>query len=281
MQFVYLLRLWHYQSLDAYNKVCLLHADKILPNLKERLRNSTPTITDEQFVNIIINLIRQSSAELENHVEQRLQLKLDNNYDTSKSKLSLLQELLVEEAKRTENVIRFVIKDKAGLTIRLYDPPPEDVSRMGSTTKTIPRTTAPSQYHHPAAMTNYSQVLPQDSFSSNSSNYSHMPITNFANLLLRDSVLVPANTYSQAELAAEQVSFGGTYHPDPFYNQQAITEVSPCIANSLLPVTTTTPICSEGCGLSHHTIQNCPVMRRNATTGEIQQEFPLNPWLYA
>ena len=81
MQFVYLLRLWHYQSLDVNGKVCILHADKILPNLKERLKNCRRPIANEQLASIIINLIRQSSTELINQVKKRLQLKLDSNYD--------------------------------------------------------------------------------------------------------------------------------------------------------------------------------------------------------
>ena len=70
-----------------------------------------------------------SSAELENLVETRLQMKVMSN-SPDRSKLELLQEVLQEEAKKTMNLQLFELREKPGVTVRVYQPPPEDVANF-------------------------------------------------------------------------------------------------------------------------------------------------------
>jgi hypothetical protein len=124
---VYQLRLWHYQSLDLNGKVCLLHGDKILSNLKSRLKNNQPALCDDTYYEIITHIIMLSSAEIDNHITVRMKTALNLNVDNM-SKLQLLQSILVEEAKMQANLQVFELKHRTNVKIRVYIPPPEDVS---------------------------------------------------------------------------------------------------------------------------------------------------------
>ena len=73
-----------------------------------------------------------SSADLENLVTTRFQMKEMNNR-LEKSDLELLQEILEEESKKTMNLHLFELKGKPGTSVRVYQPPPEDVSNFKST----------------------------------------------------------------------------------------------------------------------------------------------------
>ena len=117
---VYQLRLHHFQSIDPNGKCSLLHADKVLANLKERLKNCQPAITEDHYFKIIMNLITYSSAELENKVELQLQLKATTSMGSSK--LEQLQEVLVDEARRAANLHSFDIKNNKSASphLRIY-----------------------------------------------------------------------------------------------------------------------------------------------------------------
>ena len=58
-------------------------------------------------------------------------------------------------------------------------------------------------------------------------------------------------------------------------------ELPLCVTNSLLPVTPSPLQCVRGCGLTHHAIEECPLMRRVFGTQQIQYELPPNIWKYS
>jgi hypothetical protein len=269
---IYQLRLNHFQSIDQNGKANLLHADKILANLKLRLRNYDPPVSDDHLFKIITSLIANSSAELENKVDMLLQAKINMNVD-ERHKITLLQEVLVEEAKRAVNLHQFDLKNnKTQQQLRLYTPPPEDVSLFKTAHYTIPRAQLPPQIkrnniHTGTAVVNLAGVLQGEDDQSDRFEFC---MINLAAVLNSDSMHIPLEILDTIDCTEDRL-----------YSHSMGKINSAMFAATGIPECANPTQCKNGCGLSGHTFDECPMLRRNFQTGEVMEDFPLHTWKFS
>ena len=139
--------------------------------------------------------------------------------------------------------------------LRLYIPPPEDVSTFKGSHYTIPRTPNLSQKPRVTIQT------PQTT----------IPIANLANILYQDSMQIPYSQQVEEEQQDEEYEY---------QNQQLVLN-SALFQSTGVPDTVNITHCRGGCGMQGHSIDECTYLRRNFSTGQIMSDFPLNPWKWS